>query len=229
MAIARRSTSRRRYVLLVIVLTAVTLITLDTRNGRSGPIGALGRAAHTVVGPLQEAVDSVASPVSDWWDGVTNAGAIKSDNRKLRQQLGEAQGKEHAAEQAIDENESLRKLLGLSGLFGVERVNARIIGRDIGNFDSSLTIDHGTEAGVERDMPVVGPDGYLVGSITEVGRGYAKVRLLTDPAFAVGVNAAASIPSPTRRLVPRRAGWVPTTWWSRTSIRRRASCSATRS
>ena len=63
MAIARR-TSRRRYVLLVIVLTAVTLITLDSRGGRSGPLGALGRAAHTLVSPIQGAVDSVATRVS---------------------------------------------------------------------------------------------------------------------------------------------------------------------
>jgi rod shape-determining protein MreC len=195
MAIARRSTSRRRYVLLVIILTAVTLITLDTRNGRSGPLGALGRAAHTVVGPVEEAVDSVASPVSDWWSGVFDAGDIKKDNTELRQKLSEAEGKQHAAQQAIDENEALRNLLGLGGLFEVERVNARIISRDISNFDSSLTIDHGSDDGIERDMPVVGPDGYLVGSITEVGRDYAKVRLLTDPAFAVGVQAPPHPPS----------------------------------
>ncbi len=187
MAIARR-TSRRRYVLLVIVLTAVTLITLDTRGGRSGPLGALGRAAHTVVSPIQGAVESVTSPISDWWHGVTDGGHLKRENRKLREQLSVAEGKEHAAQQAIDENENLKKLLGLNSTLNVKRVNARIVARDTGNFDSSLWLDHGTESGITRDMPVVGPDGYLVGSVIDVGRNFAKVRVLTDPVFAVGVR-----------------------------------------
>ena len=188
MAIARR-TSRRRYVLLVIVLTAVTLITLDSRGGRSGPLGALGRAAHTLVSPIQGAVDSVATPISDWWQGVTDGANLKRDNRKLREQLAIAQGAERAARRALAENEDLKKLLGLNSLLNVKRVNARIVGRDTGNFDSSLTLDHGTESGIASDMPVVGPDGSLVGTVIDVGRNFAKVRVLTDPVFAVGVRA----------------------------------------
>ena len=126
MAVARRA-SRRRYVLLVIVLTAITLITLDTRNGRTGPLGTLGRGAHTVVGPIQGAVDSVTSPIADWWHGVTDSGHLKSDNRRLRNELAIAQGRERAAQQAIDENATLRKFLGLNTLLDVPKVPARII------------------------------------------------------------------------------------------------------
>jgi rod shape-determining protein MreC len=187
MAIARR-TSRRRYVLLVIVLTAVTLITLDTRGGRSGPLGALGRAAHTIVSPIQGAVESVTTPISDWWHGVTDAGDLKQQNRSLRERLAAAEAKDRAAQRAIDENEDLKRLLGLNSLLNVKRANARIVARDTGNFDSSLTIDHGTESGIVRDMPVVAPNGYLVGSVIDVGRNFAKVRVLTDPVFAVGVR-----------------------------------------
>ena len=107
--------------LLVIVLTAVTLITLDTRNGRSGPLGALGRGAHTIVGPLQRAVDDATRPVGDWWSGVTDSGDIKRDNRRLRQQVAALEGKDRAAQQAIDENESLKKLLGLNSVYDVPR------------------------------------------------------------------------------------------------------------
>src|ERR1700690_1420474 len=99
MAGARRA-SRRRYVLLVIVLTCLTLITLDTRNGRSGPLGALGRVAHQVVSPVQAAVDNDASPVSDWWDGVTNAGHLKRDNRRLQTEVAALKGKQTFANEA---------------------------------------------------------------------------------------------------------------------------------
>jgi rod shape-determining protein MreC len=194
MAVARRA-SRRRYVLLVIVLTAVTLITLDTRNGRSGPLGALGRGAHTFVGPVQSAVDSVTSPIADWWHGVTDSGHLKSENRKLRAQIAILEGRDRAAQQAIDENETLRKFLGLNTLLDVPKVTARIIGRDPGNFDSTLTIDHGTERGIAVDMPVVDPAGNLVGTVIQVGAHFAIVRVLTDPQFSVGVKLPAHPPS----------------------------------
>ena len=96
MAGARR-TSRRRYILLVIVLTAITLITLDTRNGRSGPLGVLGRGAHTVVAPVQSAVSSVARPIGDWLEGVTDSGKIKSENRNLKGQVQRLEGTERSA------------------------------------------------------------------------------------------------------------------------------------
>ena len=55
-----RRTSRRRYVLLLVVLTSVTLITLDRRNHDAGMLGTVGRTAHTLVAPVQTA----ASPRS---------------------------------------------------------------------------------------------------------------------------------------------------------------------
>ena len=194
MAVARRA-SRRRYVLIVIVLTAVTLITLDTRNGRSGPLGVLGRGAHTIVGPIQGAVDSVTGPISDWWHGVTDSGNLKSQNRRLRAKVSVLEGQQREAQQAIDENSTLRKFLGLNNTLDVPKVPARIIVRDPGNFDSTLTIDHGSERGIAVDMPVVDPAGNLVGTVIQVGPHYSVIRVLTDPAFSVGVKLPAHPPS----------------------------------
>jgi rod shape-determining protein MreC len=190
MAIARRS-NRRRYVLFVVVLSALTLITLDTRNGRSGPIGAMGRAAHTILSPVQGTVDSVTSSLSDWWHGVTDSGDLKSQNRNLRRRVQELEGQQRTAQQAIDENEKLRALDGLDSRYAVKRVNARIVGRDPGNFDSTLQLDYGSERGIAKDMPVIGPDGSLVGTIIDVGRGWSTVRVLTDPEFHIGVQLPA--------------------------------------
>jgi cell shape-determining protein MreC len=104
---ARRA-SRRRYVLVVIVLTCLTLITLDSRNGRSGALGTVGGIAHRVVGPFQGAVDDVARPVGDWWDGVTSSGDLKKKNRDLEQQIAVLRGQQAAAAEAIRENSDLK-------------------------------------------------------------------------------------------------------------------------
>lgn len=187
---AARHASRRRYVLLIVVLTAITLITMDTRNGRSGPLGAMGRAAHTVLSPVEGVVDGVSSSVSDWWHGVTDAGNLKRENRQLRDEVAALQGKARDGQRAVDDNTALRAYLKLSSLLQVKNVTGTIVNRDPGNFDPTLTIDKGTESGIAVDMPVMSPSG-LVGKVIEAWRGGAKIRVLTDPAFAVGVQTPA--------------------------------------
>jgi rod shape-determining protein MreC len=194
MAGARRA-SRRRYVLFLIVLTCLTLITLDTRNGRSGPVGALGRIAHRIVSPVEGAVDDVARPIGDWWDGVTNSGHLKRDNRRLEQQIAALRGKQAAADEAIKENSELKKSLALQNALLVKNVTALIVGRDPGNFDPTLTIDKGSEKGIAVDMPVIAPEG-IVGKVIEVWNGGAKIQVLTDPNFSVGVQTPGHGASP---------------------------------
>jgi rod shape-determining protein MreC len=190
-----RRASRRRYVLLLIVLTAITLITLDTRSGRKGPLGVLGRGAHTVVSPIEGAVSSVARPMGDWWSGLTDSGHLKSDNRKLRNEIAKLKGEQLDAEQAILDNQRLHQILDLPLLSSIDRKVGRIVGRDPGNFDSTLTIDKGTEHGIAVDMPVIAPDGSLVGKVIEAWKGGAKIRVLTDDEFAVGVQTPAHPPA----------------------------------
>jgi rod shape-determining protein MreC len=194
MAGARRA-SRRRYVLFLIVLTCLTLITLDTRNGRSGPVGAMGRIAHRIVSPVEGAVDDVARPVGDWWDGITNSGHLKRDNRGLEQQIAALRGKQAAADEAIKENSELKKSLALQNALLVKNVTGLIVGRDPGNFDPTLTIDKGSEKGIAVDMPVIAPEG-IVGKVIEVWNGGAKIQVLTDPNFSVGVQTPGHGASP---------------------------------
>jgi rod shape-determining protein MreC len=186
MASARRA-SRRRYVLLVIVLTCLTLITLDSRSGRTGPLGSLGRLAHRVMSPIEGAVNDVTRPVGDWWSGLVDSGHLKRDNRRLEQENAALRGQQTAAAEAIKENEEFRKLLHLQSLLEVKSVNGLIVGRDPGNFDPTLTIDKGSESGISVDMPVIAPEG-IVGKVIEVWNGGSKIQVLTDPQFSVGVQ-----------------------------------------
>jgi rod shape-determining protein MreC len=186
MAGARRA-SRRRYVLLVIVLTCLTLITLDTRSGRTGPLGSVGRLAHRAMSPIEGAVDDVTGPVGDWWSGVVDSGHLKRENRRLEEENAALRGQQTSAAEAIKENEELKKLLNLQSMLDVRSVNGLIVGRDPGNFDPTLTIDKGSESGISVDMPVIAPEG-IVGKVIEVWQGGSKIQVLTDPQFSVGVQ-----------------------------------------
>jgi len=185
--VAARRASRRRYVLIIVVLTALTLITLDTRHGRTGVIGTLGRGAHTVVSPVERAVDSIASPISDWWHGLTQGAHLRSENRRLKEQIAQLQGKQHDAEIAISDDAELKRMLGLLNILTVKSVTGTVIGRDQGNFSPTLEIDRGSSSGIAKGMTAIAPDG-LVGQVIDVGSQTATIRVLTDPLFNVGVQ-----------------------------------------
>src|SRR6516225_5604257 len=150
-----RGANRRRFVLALVVLTSLTLITLDTRSGRSGPLGAAGRLAHTVVSPIASGVSAVTRPVSDWWSGLVDSGSIKKENRSLRQQVAELKGEQRRAADALAQNASFRRLLDLQQSFldTARPIAARVVDRDPGNFESTLTIDRGTSDGIANGMP----------------------------------------------------------------------------
>jgi rod shape-determining protein MreC len=186
MAVYRRA-SRRRYLLLLLTLTAITLITLDSRSGDDGPLGAVGRAAHTVVSPLQRGMAAVARPVGDWLDGIGEAGSLKRENDRLRAELRALENESDVARTLRNENRELNRILELPILDDVPRTAARIVNRSPGNFEWTVEINKGDESGISPDMPVMSAGG-LVGKVTESWRGGAKVRLLVDPDSGVGVR-----------------------------------------
>jgi rod shape-determining protein MreC len=184
-----RSANRRRFVVALIVLTSLTLITLDNRSGRTGPLGAVGRVAHAVVSPLQRAVGAVSRPISDWWSGVADAGHLKHENRTLRQQIAALEGRQRSASVALNQDKALKEMLGLGQQLSnnAKPVVARVVDRDPGNFESTITLDRGTEAGIDDGMAVLAPNG-VVGDVIDSWHGGSKVRVLTDPASAIAVR-----------------------------------------
>jgi rod shape-determining protein MreC len=178
---------RRRYVLVLLVLTSVTLISLDQREGDSGPIGDAGRFVHRVVSPVSNLASTTLDPVSNWFDGVLHAGSLKDDNERLKRELAAARIKARRGDAALAQNKILTRLTGQPYLDDIPSVVGRIISSSSGNFDRTITLDRGTEKGIEMGMPVVASGG-LVGRVVDVWKGGSNVLLLEDDSFAVGVR-----------------------------------------
>ena len=187
MAVAR-GTDRRRYVLVLVLLSAATLITLDQRGQGSEAFDGARRMALDAVAPIQSAIDDVITPAADWVDGVTSAGSLRRERDELRHQLENVESELARAQGALDENEDLRRQLDLrlSGL-ELDGVTTEVIARSPTSFERTLTISKGTDQGIAEGMPVVAGDG-LVGRVTLAGRTSAKVLLITDASSGVSVR-----------------------------------------
>src|SRR6185436_2550001 len=64
-------------------------------------------------------------------------------------------------------------------------IDAQVIARDATQWFNTVVIDQGSFAGVQRDMPVVTPEG-LVGRVIVVAPASSRVLLLTDERFGAG-------------------------------------------
>lgn len=185
--VAPRRTSRPRFTLGLIVLTAITLITLDYRAAGGGVTGAVRDGARTVLSPIGDGVQFVITPVGNVVGGVLDFGRLRRENARLRDELArqrsdviEAQDAKRQLQTALDE-------LSLDVAADIPSVAARVIGGTSSLVQYTLEIDKGSSDGIARNMPVIS-GGALVGRIVRVTSTKSTIRLISDPGLSVGVR-----------------------------------------
>jgi rod shape-determining protein MreC len=183
----RKQVRRRRAVLALLVLSSFALLTATYGQ----PSGGLQRGVSAVFGPLQEGADRALKPARDlvnWFDETFDA---RGENKDLQQEVEGLRTKVAAGETALSENNQLRKLLGLRAAgelpLGFTPVTGRVIARSPTIWYSTVTIDHGSGAGVQVNDPVISGDG-LVGRVTSTTNGTSQVTLITDHTSAVSAK-----------------------------------------
>ncbi|HEX5945669.1 MAG TPA: rod shape-determining protein MreC [Acidimicrobiales bacterium] len=185
MAISPPTGSRTRTI--VLVVASITLVVVGLRD--VAVVRSLRESAADVVSPVEGAVSAVTSPFRNAWHGITDYEELKEENDRLEAELAESEaagiGQSDAEQQLADLSASLD--LPFAG--DVAKVTARVVSGPRSNFSHAIEIDKGTDDGVVEGMPVV-TGGGLVGRITQATGSTARVELVTDPEFRVGVRVA---------------------------------------
>jgi rod shape-determining protein MreC len=148
--------------------------------------------------PFAVAVERVAQPFRDaynWTDSLlgarSEAARLRAENRRLRQIAIQNQ---FAKQENVFLRRQLRFVSGRSFPSDYSYVSAAVMGRPSGAFAQAIVITAGSDRGIRVNDPVVTPDG-LVGLVTRVTSGSARIQLLTDQeaaASAVDVRTRAT-------------------------------------
>lgn len=176
--------------LLVVALVSLSLaiITLDYREGTTGPLAEAGRWTQTAMAPLQEAVSRVTRPVGDFFSGLAHLPSLERENTDLKNQVADLQTQIANSGDVQERLQTLTDLLGLKQELFPAGVPAIVIGNGVSNFEWSITIDKGTDDGVQVGQPVVAGSAAsprLVGLVSTVTSISATVELLIDQNFGV--------------------------------------------
>lgn len=172
----------------LLVLLSLALITASFREQSDGPLHDAQAAAASVLQPFEIAVERVARPFRDAYGWTKDLFTARSENERLKAENEQLQQQVIQNESALQENVNLKALLRYrsSPAFPVDYdgVAAEVISQPSGSFDQTIVVAAGSADGVVPDAPVVTADG-LVGIVTSVTDGAARIRLLTDESSAV--------------------------------------------
>jgi len=175
---------RKLAIPLILIFLSLVIATIDFRRGIASPGFTL-----SFFSPIQQSITTSMQ----WFLNIRERVFIRFDvdeREKLIRDIGLLESQVARLEEARLENIRLRKLLQFkegeefSELLG-RTVGARVIGRDPVSWYQALFIDRGKEDGVTAGMPVINYEG-IVGYVSQVGLGAAKVRLILSSDVFVG-------------------------------------------
>jgi rod shape-determining protein MreC len=190
MALYRRARSTRLLVVTLVMLSLIT-ITIDYREGRSGPFEAAGRAALTVISPLQAGVSRVFHPIGAFFGAIEHLVSLQSENGRLKAEIDRLKAQQAQTALVRRQRAELLALLKLQQQLSVSGPAARVIGESVSNFEWTAQLDKGSSSGIKVDDPVITGDG-LVGHVVEVTPNTSVVQLIIDPRAAVAGRLAVS-------------------------------------
>ncbi len=157
--------------ILTILCTGLIILTFST-NFLSAPISAAG---GFLVVPLQEGISKAGSWLSTRSEELVEIRSLLKENEELKAQVDELTMENIRLQQDRYELTNLRELYDLDAQYDeYDKVGARIIAKDSGNWFHSFTIDKGSDDGLTIDMNVMAGSG-LVGRIIAVGPNWSKV------------------------------------------------------
>lgn len=163
-----------------LVVLCVACMVIYTHEGPSGPFHALQSAVKGAIVPAEMVgiqLDAAGQSVAEAND---DAAASEETLTQLRERNAELTALLAQAEELRLENERLQGLANILGVYGIEGPTGRVIGRSTDAWNQTVTLDVGSDAGVEEGLTVVGSTG-VVGQVVSVMPGSCVVRLLTDP------------------------------------------------
>lgn len=184
-----RFTLPSKYLLLILtfICTLLMFITFGT-NVFNKP---LNTVLGYVVVPFEKGISKAGGWISDRSEELVQIRSLLDENAALKEQVAMLTEENTILLQDKYELNKLRQLFELDEQYEeYNKIGARIISRDSGNWYSSFIIDKGSEAGLREDMNVIAGGG-LVGRITSVGPNWSRITsIISDNSNVSGMTLA---------------------------------------
>lgn len=171
--------NKRLIVLLVSIIVLVALIgfSLQDRQKLSWP----EQFVKDSVGFVQSAVHMPAQSLAGFFETINDIINTYEENKVLKERLGEVSGLQQQIQELEQEIEDLNEIVGKTeSLSDYTAIQATVIARNPSRWNEIITINRGSQHGVEKNMAVITAKG-LIGKIKQTSQFTSTVQLITSP------------------------------------------------
>ncbi|HLX34244.1 MAG TPA: rod shape-determining protein MreC [Candidatus Limnocylindrales bacterium] len=135
--------------------------------------------------PIEQTIGSFAQDVRSIGGAFSDINSIRIENDALRQENDQLKVEKQVADELRQENDQLTSLLQLRRGMTFNTLAATVIARDSSEARRIITIDRGSNDGLQPGYVVVAAGGALAGRISDVGPDFAHVVLISDTSSIV--------------------------------------------
>ena len=172
-----------KYILAGLSFFCIVLIAVTSIN--NSILTPLRTGVGYVLIPFQSGVNAIGTSLYNHIRDFSTMQEAQAENEELKGRVAELTEENNRLQAEQYELERLRELYALDqDYMQYEKVAARVIAKDSGNWFQIFRINKGSNDGIKENMNVIAGGG-LVGIVTDVGANDATVRSIIDDASRV--------------------------------------------
>ena len=182
-------TPKIRIILILSVLLAIGLAVVTGLTNVNLP----GMLVQGVVTPLRAGVSKLTDQAEQMYGYIFQYEALAAENAALKEELSQMKDDARLADTLKRENDRLRALNELKSTHeDYQLVDAYIIAWGSTDWTSTLTINRGTNVGIEAGMCAITENGEVVGLVSEAGPNYAVIKTVLDSSLGISATITSS-------------------------------------
>ena len=177
---------------IILVLAALLTIGLAIMSN-TGTESLPGTVVKVIMSPVRAIGNALTDTAEKYYSYMFQYEALEAENAELKADIAQMEDVARQADSVNRENSRLRSLLNLQATHeDYVMVDAYIIGWNSTDWNSTLTINRGTNAGIEANMCAVTENGQVVGLVTEAGPNYAVIKTVLDSTLEISGTISVS-------------------------------------
>jgi rod shape-determining protein MreC len=181
--------TRLRVIIIVALVLSVALTIVSGAVNQSVP----SLLVQGLLAPLKAGANAMTEQAEKFYGYMFRYESLAAENEALKAQIADMEDEARQADSYQRENQRLRKLLDLTSVReDFVLVDAYIIAWSSTDWSSTVTINKGTDAGIDLDMCAITANGEVVGLVTEVGENFAVVKTVLDSSLEISATIASS-------------------------------------
>ena len=182
------NTKLKIIIILAVLLTAVLAVMAGLTN-RSVP----ELLVQGVLAPFRAAATSLTKTAERYYSYMFRYEALEAENESLKEQIANMEDAARKADATERENARLRNQLSFKETHETyDEVDAYIIVWSSTDWSNTVTINRGSNAGIEENMVAITDVGEVVGLVTQVGANFAVVKTVLDSTLEISATITTS-------------------------------------